>query len=153
MEQFVKRLYIKNMSKNHKNKGSVLLLTLLISNLLLIMAIYLTNKVENLNFYNSNLSSLTLKEDPLLKQREYVMSRFNTYFRANFSGKNQNEVHEFFKGFSNSAVVTYENTKIIYDNVARRFYVESKIQGGSVITSKFIVEIDGEAIKYKFLNY
>lgn len=153
MEQFVKRLSLKRMRTNKKNKGSVLVVTLLVVNLLLILALFLTSKMESLIFYNSNLSAFTLKEDLLFKGKEYVMSRFNTYFGSNLIGKSEKEIHEFFKGLGNVAIVSYENSKIIYDAITQKFNIETKVQGSTVIIDKFIIQINNEEICYKFLNY
>ncbi|MEG0772917.1 hypothetical protein [Clostridium sp.] len=146
----MKKLFSRKVNIENKSKGSVLLLTLIIGNLILLLSLYLISKVESMSFYNSNLSKFILKEDAISKKREYLMSRFNSYLTLNFVGTSEEELHEFFMKFNDLSIVTYEDARIRYDKLKKEFFIETIVERSNVVIDKFIVEVSENTIKYKF---
>lgn len=146
----VKKLFSREVNIKNKSKGSVLLLTLIIGNLILLLSLYLISKVESMSFYNSNLSKFTLKEDTISRKREYLMSRFNSYLTLNFVGKSEAEIHEFFIKFNDLSIVTYDDARIRYDKLKKEFFIETIVERSNVVIDKFTVEVSENAIRYKF---
>jgi hypothetical protein len=147
----VKKLSLKSINKRSKNKGSALVLTLIITNLMLLLGFYLTSKIENLVSYNNNLSKYILQEDIVSKQREYVMAKFNTYFSANLIQIIEKTIPEFFKNY-NSSPICYDKATIKYDKSKKEFLIETEIGYNSILIHRFIVEIKENTFKYKFLS-
>jgi len=145
----VKNAFQKNFKK--KTKGSILVLTLVTVNLLLILSLYLINKIELINSYNVNNASAVLMENNFQKQKEYVISRFNSYLLCNITAINEKGVEVYFNEFNNNPITSYDKASIKYDKVNKKFYIETQVDY-SYLKSYFKVDIEGSKFKYTFLS-
>lgn len=161
MEILVKKFLVEVNKTKRKHKGNVLVLTLIITNIILMFSLYIIARVGNLVLYNENLASYVLKEDKNLKQREYVLTQLNNLVMTNMQGITGQSntiigIDEFFKVYNNSTIVTYENCSIKYNSAKKEFLIETVIQDGSsvqsVLTEKFYIDISGGKPKYNFLK-
>lgn len=161
MEILVKKFLVEVNKKKMKHKGSVLVLTLIITNIILMFCLYIIVRVENLVVYSENLASYVLKEDKNLKQREYVLTQLNNLVMTNIEVITRQSntiigIDEFFKVYNNNAIVTYENCSVKYNSAKKEFLIETLIQDGSsvqsVLTEKFYIDISEGKLKYNFLK-
>jgi len=134
-----------------KTKGSILVLTLVTVNCLLLLSLYLIKKIEIINFYNSNNTSALLKENNFHKQKEFVLSRFNSYLLSNITIINEKGFEAYFSEFNNNPIVSYDKATIKFDKVKKQFFIEIHVDY-SYLKSYFTVEVVDSKLKYTLLS-
>lgn len=149
MKNALQKNFKKNLKK--KTKGSILVLTLVTVNFLLLLSLYLINKIELINSYNVNNASAVLKEDNFQKQKEFVLSRFNSYLLSNVTAINEKGFEAYFYEFNNNPITSYDKASIKYDKVNGKFYIETQVDY-SYLKSYFKVDIESSKFKYTFLS-
>ena len=134
-----------------KTKGSILVLTLVTVNCLLLLSLYLIKKTEMINFYNSNNTYVELKENNFQKQKEFVLSRFNSYLLSNITIINEKGLETYFSEFNNNPIVLYDKASIKFDKVKKQFFIETQVDY-SYLKSYFTVEVVDSKLKYTLLS-
>jgi len=142
------------LNKGKKKSGSAMILTLIVVNIVFLFSMYILNTLDSMMFYNSNAAKQDLREDIVVKQKEYLMARLNDLLLTNKEFITTEGIEKFYKSFNNNNIVTYEKSYIKADaNYKSNEPLYMKVyKNKDLFTFRVKVYIDEDKFKYEFIE-
>lgn len=130
---------------NKRKKGWILIYVLIVVGLLFYLLTLSTFNHNRQWDYITNYCENILSEDSALEDREYLMSKFNSYMESNIAEIEKESIPVFFENIKSSKVLNTSKGSIEYFPMEEEFEVQTKER-----TYRFCIVIEGNNIKYHF---